>query len=504
MFSTRPCRFVDVNYGCECSRLYNRSRTHGRRFNIVHKLGAPRMFETQRIFYPRHTCSTSQPFPPEDMPSPVLVSVSTACMGALAFGYHLAIVNGSLEASSGDLGFGHSTSLQGLIVSSLLAGAALGSLAGGVLADYAGRRRALLAASVPMLVGPFVCATAASLNGMVFGRLVTGVGVGLSSSLVPTYIAEIAPTESRGTCGSLNQLMICTGILLALLANVLLDPAQHWRATFAMSSVPAFALFLGMLLWCVDSPSDVRVHSQVAGRVRTTSSPPASQLKPSPPRRMIGVWLGCALFLCQQLSGINAVIYFSSRIFQEAGVGGPSGAVIASIAVGVFNIIGTLLVMAVIEKVGRRSLLIASYAGMAATMCLMGVSFVVPLLKTNSKAITLVGTAFFVLAFAIGAGPVTGLLVPELNDARTRGLAMSSAMVTHWVANIAVGQSFLPAAQTLGLSGVYLCFSAFAALAALFVSRSIPETRGRSFEQIQIDLSHKQVNHKQLYTKLPL
>jgi MFS family permease len=399
-----------------------------------------------------------------------------------------------LEAISGELRFGHSASLQGLVVSSLLSGAALGSLAAGVLADHAGRRKALLVASVPMLLGPLVSANATGLSGMIVGRLVTGAGVGLSSSLVPLYVAEIAPTNARGTCGSLNQLMICTGILLALLANLCLDPTEHWRTTFAMSAVPAFALFWGMLLWCVDSPSDARTNSCADSGFRTIAA--QSNIKTPPPRRLIGVWLSCALFLCQQLSGINTVIYFSSRVFQEAGVvGGPSGAVLASIAVGVFNIAGTLVAMTAIEKAGRRSLLIASYAGMATTMFVMGASFVVTLSKAYSHAITLFGTVLFVMSFALGSGPVTGLLIPELNDARTRGLAVSAAMATHWIANIAVGQGFLPAVHAVGLSSVYLCFSAFGALAILFVAKCIPETRGKSFEQIQIELaSQKQVS----------
>jgi len=413
----------------------------------------------------------------------VVGSVFTACTGALAFGYHLAIVNGTLEAISGDLGFGHSATLQGLVVSSLLAGAALGSLVGGVLADYAGRRKALLIASGPMLLGPMVSATSVALDSMVLGRFITGAGVGLSSALVPLYIAEIAPPASRGMWGSLNQLMICIGILLALLANVCMNPTRLWRVTFAISSVPALALCLGMVGWCVDSPKDAHVNSQsVESACVAFQRQSASQPKLRPLGRNKGVWLGCALFLCQQLSGINAVIYFSSRIFQEAGVG--SGALTASIAVGVFNIAGTLFAMAVIEKVGRRSLLIASYAGMAANMLVMGATFAVPVLESHSHAITLFGTVFFVLSFALGAGPVTGLLVPELNESTTRARAVSAAMLVHWMANVAVGQAFLPAVQTLGVSTVYLCLGYFCMLAVVFVAKCIPETHTKALEQI--------------------
>lgn len=182
--------------------------------------------------------------PPPSLSSAVMLCVAVASMGALSFGYHLGVVNGPLEIMAQQLGFGGNAVLQGMVVSSVLAGAAVGSLAGSSLADSLGRRRAFMLDAIPMLAGPLISAAATSLTGMVAGRVITGLGIGLSSALVPLYISEISPTHLRGTLGSINQLMICVGILAALLVNVAM-PAAAWRTMFALAAAPAALLGLG-------------------------------------------------------------------------------------------------------------------------------------------------------------------------------------------------------------------------------------------------------------------
>jgi MFS family permease len=174
----------------------------------------------------------------------VLAAVGVACCGAFAFGYHLGVVNGPLDAIAKELGFAGNKALQGLVVSSTLIGAAAGSLVGGGFADALGRRASFMLCALPMLVGPLLSATATSLNPMVAGRFLAGVAIGLSSALVPLYISEVAPTKSRGTLGSLNQLMICLGILGALVVNVAL-PIDAWRNMFMLAVAPAVVLFVG-------------------------------------------------------------------------------------------------------------------------------------------------------------------------------------------------------------------------------------------------------------------
>eukprot|EP00877_Chromochloris_zofingiensis_P006596 jgi/Chrzof1/218/Cz01g07160.t1 len=433
----------------------------------------------------------------------VLAAVAVACMGAFAFGYHLGVVNGPLEAIAKDLGFAGNKALQGLVVSSTLLGAALGSLTGGAFADALGRRKAFMLCAVPMLIGPILSATANNLNTMVAGRLLAGVSIGLSSALVPLYISEIAPTAIRGTLGSLNQLMICLGILGALLINVAL-PVTDWRTMFTAAVVPAVVLFLGMLV-SPETPAFLaskgrRSEAEIAARklwgpgggAQLGSSAGTAGAKEggwsdlfSPAYRK-GFLMGCILFVFQQFSGINALVYFSSSVFKQAGI---TSGNLASAAVGATNVVGTLIATSLIERAGRKQLLTQSYVGMALAMLTMAAGFGLHQLAAYSGTIALVGTLFYILSFAIGAGPVTGLLVPEINSARVRGNAVSAAMVTHWVCNVLIGQNFIAAVDSYGISAVYAAFGIASLIGAAYISANVPETKGKSFEQIQAEMT---------------
>eukprot|EP00878_Enallax_costatus_P025336 GHUV01027104.1.p1 GENE.GHUV01027104.1~~GHUV01027104.1.p1 ORF type:complete len:476 (+),score=121.17 GHUV01027104.1:193-1620(+) len=363
----------------------------------------------------------------------VLTAVGVACMGAFAFGYHLGVVNGPLEQIAKDIGIAGNKALIGLVVSSTLGGAALGSLTGGGFAEALGRRAAFMLCSVPMLIGPLLSANATSLNLMVAGRFLSGIAIGLSSALVPLYISEVSPTSIRGTLGSLNQLMICVGILAALLVNVAV-PAADWRTMFNLAVIPAGALLLGMM-GCPESPAYLQAKGRrqeaeaVATRLWGSGGPAqlgtgtaskggtesASLFSPTYRK---GVLMGCFLFVFQQFSGINAIVYFSSSVFKQAGIA--SGA-LASAAVGATNVLGTLIATGLIEGAGRKQLLTTSYLGMASCMALMAAGFGLPALAGLSGTIALAGTLGYILSFAIGAGPVSGLIVPEINKEAVRG-----------------------------------------------------------------------------------
>lgn len=311
--------------------------------------------------------SSSTLSPPSSISPAVLLAVATASCGAFAFGYHLGIVNGPLNAIASDLGFASNTNLQGLVVSSSLAGAAFGSLGGSGIADSLGRRKAFLVDSIPLLAGALLCATATTLTGIILGRALVGIGIGLSSALVPLYISEISPTRLRGTLGSVNQLMICVGILGALIANLII-PTTAWRAMFALSAVPAVLLAVGML-GCPESPSWLALSGQRSaaeataaklwgtseGPVQLGSAVPSSSTGQEPGWREVlasrGARIGVIMFILQQFSGINAIVYFSSSVFAKSGVA--SGA-LASAAVGAVNVVGTVLAAGLMDKTGRK------------------------------------------------------------------------------------------------------------------------------------------------------
>ncbi|MEW5301739.1 MAG: hypothetical protein WDW36_004577 [Sanguina aurantia] len=437
--------------------------------------------------------------------APVLTAVAVACMGALAFGFHLGVVNGPLEAIAADLGFPGDKALQGMVVSSTLAGAALGSLGGGGLSDMLGRKKSFLLASLPMLLGPLLSAGAMSLNAMLAGRFVTGIAIGLSSALVPTYISEIAPTRVRGTLGALNQLMICVGILAALLVNVVL-PVEQWRTMFLLAVIPALGLGLGMLaspesppwlaqsgnrgsadaaarqLWGPSGPSELKGDTST---LAAGESKEGSWSDLTSPRYSRPVLIGVVLFALQQFAGINAIVYFSTSVFRTAGVVSDTA---ASAAVGVTNVLGTIVAAWLMDRAGRKQLLGGSFLGQASAMFIMAAGFSLAALKPYAGSIAVAGTLLYVLSFAMGAGPVPGLIVPELNAAKIRGRAVAAAMTSHWICNVAVGQYFIQAVAAYGLSNVYIFFGSVALLGALYVEKAIPETKGKSLDAIQDEL----------------
>ncbi|EIE25526.1 general substrate transporter [Coccomyxa subellipsoidea C-169] len=435
--------------------------------------------------------------------TPVLWAVSIASFGALAFGYHLGVVNGPLNAIAADLGFAGNASLQGTVVSSLLAGAAVGSLGGSGLADSLGRKATLLLTSIPLLAGALLAATAGSLTSIVAGRVLSGVGIGLASALVPLYISEIAPTKVRGSLGSINQLVICIGIVAALVVNVVI-PATSWRTMFYLASIPPILLAVGLTvtpesprwlyskgrtqeaeaaaekLWGPSGPGEL-----TEGSSKTDVEGGSSAQEPVSMGELLGnkgVRIGCAIFLLQQFSGINAIVYFSSSVFAQAGI---TNAALASAAVQMTNVLMTMVAASLMDRAGRKQLLTLSFSGMGLSMLAMAAGLGIKQLSGLSSSVAIVGTVAYVVSFALGAGPVPGLLVPEITPARLRGKAVSLALATHWVFNYAIGQLFLPALAAVGVSGVYLFFAFICALTVVFTNSQIVETKGRSLDEIE-------------------
>ncbi|GAB2300001.1 hypothetical protein Dimus_034045 [Dionaea muscipula] len=435
----------------------------------------------------------------------VLPYVGVACLGAILFGYHLGVVNGALEYLSRDLGISGNAVLQGWVVSTLLAGATVGSFTGGSLADKFGRKRTFQLDAIPLAIGAFLCATAQSVETMMAGRVLCGIGIGISSALVPLYISEISPTEIRGALGSVNQLFICIGILAALVAGLPLagDPLW-WRTMFGIAIVPSVLLVLGMSL-CPESPRWLfqqgmiaeaekaatslygketvpRVMQDLRVTAQGSSEPEAGWLDLFSTRYWKVVSVGAALFLFQQLAGINAVVYYSTSVFRAAGI---ASDVAASALVGAANVFGTAVASSLMDKRGRKSLLITSFSGMAASMLLLSLSFTWKVLAPYSGPLAVVGTVLYVLSFSLGAGPVPALLLPEIFASRIRAKAVALSLGMHWASNFVIGLYFLSVVNNFGISRVYQGFASVCILAVLYIAGNVVETKGRSLEEIE-------------------
>ncbi|KAJ6707647.1 MAJOR FACILITATOR SUGAR TRANSPORTER MAJOR FACILITATOR SUPERFAMILY-RELATED [Salix viminalis] len=435
----------------------------------------------------------------------VLPFVGVACLGATLFGYHLGVVNGALEYLAKDLGIVENTALQGWIVSTLLAGATVGSFTGGALADKFGRTRTFQLDAIPLTIGALLCATAHSVQTMIIGRLLAGIGIGISSAIVPLYISEISPTEIRGALGSVNQLFICIGILLALVAGLpLAGNSIWWRTMFGISAVPAVLLALGMAfspesprwlfqqgkfseaeksiktLYGKERVADVMTDLTVASQ--GSAEPEAGWFDLFSSRYWKVVSVGVALFFFQQMAGINAVVYYSTAVFRSAGI---ASDVAASALVGASNVFGTTIASSLMDRQGRKSLLITSFFGMAASMLLLSLSFTWKVLAPYSGTLAVLGTVCYVLSFSLGAGPVPALLLPEIFASRIRAKAVALSLGMHWAANFVIGLYFLSFVNKFGISSVYLGFSVICLSAVLYIAANVVETKGRSLEEIE-------------------
>ncbi|GAB4832324.1 hypothetical protein Ancab_006338 [Ancistrocladus abbreviatus] len=439
----------------------------------------------------------------------VLPYVGVACLGAILFGYHLGVVNGALGYLSRDLGISGNTVLQGWVVSTLLAGATVGSFTGGSLADKFGRTKTFQLDAIPLAIGAFLCATAQSVQTMMVGRLLCGIGIGISSALVPLYISEISPTEIRGALGSVNQLFICIGILAALVAGLPLagDPLW-WRTMFGIAIAPSVLLAIGMAM----SPESPRwlfqqgkiseaekaittlfgkervpeVMQDLRAAAQSSSEQEAGWFDLFSRRYWKVVSVGAALFLFQQLAGINAVVYYSTSVFRSAGI---ASDVAASALVGAANVFGTAVASSLMDKQGRKSLLVTSFLGMAASMLLLSLSFTWKVLAPYSGPLAVLGTVLYVLSFSLGAGPVPALLLPEIFASRIRAKAVALSLGMHWASNFIIGLYFLSVVNRFGISKVYLGFASVCILAVFYTAGKVVETKGRSLEEIERELN---------------
>ncbi|KAL5708450.1 hypothetical protein ACHQM5_019242 [Ranunculus cassubicifolius] len=447
----------------------------------------------------------------QDMPNPdwklSFPHVLVATISSFLFGYHLGVVNETLETLALDLGFSGNTLFEGLVVSTCLGGAFIGCLLSGWIADSVGRRRAFQLSALPMIIGASLSATTKSLEGMLFGRLLVGTGMGLGPSVASLYVTEVSPSFVRGTYGSFIQIATCLGLMGSLLIGIpSKEIAGWWRICFWASTVPATILAFAME-FCAESPywlykrgktveaeADFErllgvshVKSAIAELSKSDRGDEMETVKLSEllfGRHFRVVFIGSTLFALQQLSGINAVFYFSSTVFKSAGV--PSS--LANICVGVANLSGSIVAMILMDRLGRKVLLLGSFSGMAFAM---GVQvFAASYFVSGSLAVSLSvgGMLLFVLSFAMGAGPVPGLLLPEIFPGRIRAKAMSVCMSVHWVINFFVGLLFLRLLEQFGPKILYSIFSMFCVIAVGFVKKNVMETKGKSLQEIEIAL----------------
>ena len=419
----------------------------------------------------------------------------TAALAGFLFGFDTAVISGAEQAVQRL--WQMNDTLHGLAISSALWGTVLGALGGAIPSDRYGRRPTLIGIGVLYAVSAIGSAVAWDpISFMVF-RFVGGLGIGMSSVTTPAYISEIAPPETRGRLVALFQLNIVAGILVAFVSNWLLGGlGEHsWRYMLGVQTVPA-ALYLIASVYIPESPRWLAVNR---GRVEEARailrrSDPANAdailaaVSVEQPRITLAeflsgrfsrpIALAFLIALFNQLSGINAIIYFAPRIFEMAGTG-QRGALLASVGVGVTNVIFTFVGIALIDRMGRRALMLIGSFGYLVSLGAVAWGF-----ATGHYGAVPAFIFLFIAAHAIGQGTVIWVYISEIfpNAARARGQALGSA--THWVLAAALTLVMPVLMSSLAPATIFLGFFAMMVLQLLFVVFMMVETRGRSLESV--------------------
>ncbi|MFF1668723.1 sugar porter family MFS transporter [Nocardiopsis flavescens] len=452
----------------------------------------------------------------------VTMIAAAAAMGGFLFGYDSAVINGAVDAIQAR--FQVSSATLGFTVASALLGSAVGAAVTGSLADRYGRIRTMRIAGVLFAVSAVGMALPFAIWDLILWRVLSGIAIGMASVIAPTYIAEIAPAAHRGRLGSLQQLAIVLGIAVSQLADYLialaaggsasnmLGPLQAWQWMLGAELVPA-AIYLLLTLVIPESPRYLvrvgeddqakEILAEVEGggparldrRVTDIRKALGSEERPRlrDLRGRLGllpiVWIGMALSAFQQLVGINVIFYYSSSLWQSVGVP-ESDSLLLSLFTSVINIVGTVVAIFLVDRVGRRPLLLVGSAGMALALAVAAYAFGHATAVGEEVSldfawgvVALVAASSFVLFFALSWGAVVWVLLGEMFPLRIRAAAMGVATATQWIANWAVTVTF-PSMRDWSLSGSYLVYTGFAVLSLLFVWKFVKETKGKTLEEM--------------------
>ena len=441
----------------------------------------------------------------------LLIRISViAAVGGLLFGYDTGVISGALLYIKQDL---HAGSFeQQAIVAVLLLGAMVGALISGYSADRIGRKWTKVISGCVYVVGALGCAFSLNVEMLIGFRFLLGVSVGTASFVSPLYISEVSPPKVRGGLVSFNQLAVVSGILLAYLVNYAFkDFTNQWRWMLGVAAIPGAVLAVGMLT-VPKTPRWLTLNGQpeqardVLERLRATD-PDADldaemkeieeaneQEKGASVRDLVQprfrplLVVGLGLALAQQFVGVNTVIYYAPTILSDTGMGN-SAALASTIIVGVTNLVFTIIAVLLLDRLGRRTLLLTGTVGLLLALLLLGVYFASATLQSDYGWLALAGLVLFIASFAIGLGPVFWLMISEIFPVGVRGPAMSLCTIGNWGANFLVAQTFLTLSNAITRQGVFFLYAALAVAAVIFFARRVPETSGRSLEDIQEEMT---------------
>ncbi|MCU7825836.1 sugar porter family MFS transporter [Kitasatospora sp. DSM 101779] len=465
--------------------------------------------------------STPPPHAEDHLGHVVFISAAAA-MGGFLFGYDSAVINGAVTGIQRHFEVGNGTTA--FVVAIALLGSAFGAVIAGRLADHFGRVRTMLLAAVLFAISGVGSMFPPSIGLLGFWRVVGGIAIGIASVIAPTYIAEVAPTAYRGRLASFQQLAIVLGITVSQLANYALNQAaggestnhlggiQAWQWMLGVEAIPALVYGL-MALAVPESPRyliadrreeqarevlaevegpDVDLDARIAeirAVLQAAHKPRAKDLLGGRFGLLPIVWIGIGASVFQQFVGINVIFYYSSFLWQSVGIN-ESNSLLISLSTSIVNVIGTVLAMSLVDRIGRKPLALAGSVGMALSLGTAAWAFSYrqgtgdsATLDQTYATVALIAAHVFVFCFAFSWGVVVWVLLGEMFPNRIRALALSVAASAQWIANWAITVSF-PDLADWNLSATYAIYAGFALLSIPFVVFFIRETKGRALEEM--------------------
>jgi MFS transporter, SP family, galactose:H+ symporter len=470
----------------------------------------------------------------------VLLIAIIAATGGLLFGFDTGVISGALPFLKDNWALDDRS--VALLTTGVLFGAVIGALFSGRLADRLGRKKMIIVNALIFAVGAVGCGYSSSIGTLIAMRVLVGIAIGITSYVVPMYIAEISPVAHRGMLVTLNQLMITIGLLASYIADYLFsnnaDPGS-WRAMFLVGTVPALVLLVGMFFlpetsrWLISKGrfkegrkvleqmeeqglvditfEEIRRDLEYGGRLAgapggrlvgtvtrgvgaQTSGVGARDVgaRATGWREVLQPWLRPALiitvgiFFFQQFSGVNTIIYYSPIIFKMAGITGNSASILPAIVIGIVNVAACFISVLYLDKVGRRRLYLIGISGMIPSLVLAGVCFFFRDRLGSSLIYLSVGSIVcFIFFINISLSPLGWLLISEIYPTSARSVGMSIGSLSHWGFNAIIAFTFLRMVNGLGLAATFWVYAAVCVVGLVWGYYYIPETKGKSLEEIE-------------------
>ena len=435
------------------------------------------------------------------------VIAGVASLGGLLSGFDTGVISGALLFINDTWPL--TTLEQGWVVSSALVGAVVGAAVNGVLADVYGRKKVIIATGTIFAIGSILCGFATSVSWLIAGRMILGLAIGMVNFVIPLYLSELSPQKVRGMLVSLYQLAITAGILFSYLINRIFALSEYnWRWMLGAGLIPALILLIGISFlgdtprWLISKKREdeakeifkkIEPDEDADKHIEEIKSTLPKAVKASQKKKkvfeswmLIPVSVGIIIMFIQICTGINTIIYYTATIFKAAGFTDTIGALYATIGVGFVNFAMTFVAIFFTDKVGRKPLLYAGLSGMTVSLFALGASFYFKnTLGLDLKWVSVGSIVTFIACFAFSLGPIAWILISEIMPLKIRGTAMSIATMSNFAFNFIIALIFPTLLETIGEAYTFWIFGFVGIFSLFYTYYYIPETKGRSLEQIE-------------------